>query len=161
MGYDFMSRRFWLAGELAAEVGVSTDTLRHYERKGVLPCPRRSSNGYRQYPPETIERVKTVRRALAVGFTLDELAEILGERDRGGMPCRHVFNLANEKLAAVETQLAELAQLRDQLESIIFDWKGRLESMPENGRAELLNAIPGGAATKNTNPSPKFKKRKS
>jgi DNA-binding transcriptional MerR regulator len=84
------SQAFWLAGEHAKAVGVSTDTLRHYERKGVLPRPKRSPNGYRQYPQASLDRVLIVRQALAVGFTLDELAQIFGERDRGGAPCRKV-----------------------------------------------------------------------
>ena len=62
---------FLRAGEVATLSGVSTDTLRHYERKKVLQKPRRGANGYRLYPAETPERVKLVQRALAVGFTLD------------------------------------------------------------------------------------------
>ena len=73
-------QEFLRAGELARASGVSTDTLRHYERKGVLPAPRRSPNGYREYPAEALARVLLVRRALAVGFTLDELAQILRAR---------------------------------------------------------------------------------
>ena len=63
---------FIRAGELAKAAGVSTDTLRHYERKGLLQRPRQAANGYRQYPPEALDRVLVVWRALAVGFTLDE-----------------------------------------------------------------------------------------
>src|SRR5438270_264036 len=92
-------QKFWMAGELAREAGVSTDTLRHYERKKVLPRPGRSSNGYRMYPHSALERVALVRRALAFGFTLDELALVLAERDSGGLPCQKVLRLAAEKLA--------------------------------------------------------------
>ena len=74
--------------ELAQLTGVSTDTLRHYERKGVLGIPARSQGGYRLYPPEAVGRVRLVRRALAIGFTLHDLAAVLSERDRGGAPCR-------------------------------------------------------------------------
>lgn len=87
---NFTTRTSWLAGELAAAVGVSTDTLRHYERKGVLPRPGRTANGYRHYPETALERVSMIRQALAVGFTLDELAAILNERDNGGLPCKKV-----------------------------------------------------------------------
>lgn len=65
--------------------------MRHYERKGVLAVPRRSRNGYREYPAEALERVRLVRRALAVGFTLDALARILKERARGRAPAIHRF----------------------------------------------------------------------
>ena len=62
------------AGELAQLAEVSTDTLRHYERKGLLAAPRRSVNGYREYPKSALGRVRLVRRALEIGFTLDVAA---------------------------------------------------------------------------------------
>src|SRR5215213_2862435 len=93
------------SGELARLAGVSTDTLRHYERKGVLAKPRRDANGYRAYGPEAVERVRLVRRALSVGFTLDELARILKERATCRAPCRSVRELAAAKLAEVEERL--------------------------------------------------------
>ncbi|HEY0172366.1 MAG TPA: heavy metal-responsive transcriptional regulator, partial [Pyrinomonadaceae bacterium] len=114
------------AGELARAVGVSTDTLRHYERKGVLGRPRRSANGYREYPPGALARVLLVRRALAFGFTLDELARVLRTRERGGAPCREVRALASGKLAEVEARLAGLLELRDELRAIINEWDSRL-----------------------------------
>ena len=72
LGGVLVDRDYSLAGELAHRVGVSTDTLRHYERKGVLPRPRRGANGYRMYPASAVDRVTLIRRALAVGFTLDD-----------------------------------------------------------------------------------------
>ena len=96
------------SGELSRLAGVSSDTLRHYERKGVLERPRRSSNGYRRYPSDALQRVQLIRGALSVGFTLDELATILNVRDRGGAPCEEVRNLAVQKLANIETQLRDL-----------------------------------------------------
>ena len=72
------------SGQLADLAGVSRDTLRHYERKGVLPRALRGQNGYRQYAPEALQRVQLVRRALSVGFTLDELSKVLKVRDAGG-----------------------------------------------------------------------------
>jgi DNA-binding transcriptional MerR regulator len=90
--------------ELARLTGVSTDTARHYERKGVLGLPTRSDSGYRRYPPEAMARVRLVRRALTIGFTLDELASVLSERDRGGAPCRKVRTLVTERLAELETR---------------------------------------------------------
>lgn len=70
-------------GELARLAGVSTDSVRHYERKGVIARPVRAANGYHLYPQSTLPRVQLVRRALAVGFTLDELARVLAIRERG------------------------------------------------------------------------------
>src|SRR5215213_5475046 len=103
-----LSLEGFLSGELARLAGVSTDTLRHYERKGVLPVARRLNNGYRKYPADSLDRVRLVRRALAVGFTLDELARFLKARDRGQAPCREVRALAEEKLADLESRLKEM-----------------------------------------------------
>ncbi len=114
------------SGELAGLAGVSSDTLRHYERKGVLARPRRSCNGYRQYPAEALQRVQLVRRALSVGFTLDELSTILKVRDRGGAPCQEVRTLAAKKLSNIESQLSHLTKLREELRTTLRDWDVRL-----------------------------------
>jgi DNA-binding transcriptional MerR regulator len=131
------------AGELARAAGVSTDTLRHYERKGVLGAPRRSANGYREYPPDALARVMLVRRALAFGFTLDELARVLRTRERGGAPCREVRTLAAGKLADVETRLAELLELREELRAILGEWDSRLAGATDGARAGLLESLAG------------------
>lgn len=131
------------SGELARAAGVSTDTLRHYERKGVLARPRRAPNGYRLYPPEALAGVRLVRRALAVGFTLDELAAILRERGGGRPPCRRVRELAAQKLAAVEERLGELASLRDELQAILRRWDERLARAGDGARAGLLEELSG------------------
>lgn len=132
------------AGELARAAGVSTDTLRHYERKGVLPRPRRDTNGYRQYPPEALDRVLLVRRALAVGFTLDELARVLSVRDRGAAPCREVRALAAAKLAEIEERLAELTELRGELRATLNEWDERLARTSDGSRAGLLESLDAG-----------------
>jgi DNA-binding transcriptional MerR regulator len=129
------------AGELARAAGVSTDTLRHYERKGVLSKPHRSRNGYREYPTEALARVLLVRRALAFGFTLDELASVLRARERGGAPCREVRTLAAAKLAGVEARLRELAILRDELRATLEEWDSRLSKTAKGGRAGLLESL--------------------
>jgi MerR family mercuric resistance operon transcriptional regulator len=136
-------KAFLYSTELARLAGVSTDTLRHYERRGLVPRPPRSSNGYRQYPLETAERVRVVQRALAVGFSLDELARILGERDKGKAPCREVQALAQLKLADVERRIAELEALRIELQLILQDWELRLMETEPGGRANLLDSLTG------------------
>lgn len=129
------------SGEIARRAGVSTDTLRHYERKGLLGKPRRLENGYRAYPPEALDRVLIIQRALAVGFTLDELATLLRARDRGQHPCRDVRALAERKLHDVERQLEDLARFRDGLEQLLRDWDGRLAKRTGDGPARLLESI--------------------
>lgn len=132
------------AGELARRAGVSTDTLRHYERKGVLARPLRGANGYRQYSPSALERVQLVRRALAVGFTLDELARVLRVRDQNGAPCSEVRALAAAKLAQVETRLRDLTDLRKELRAVLEDWDTRLAQRGPGQRAHLLESLGAG-----------------
>jgi DNA-binding transcriptional MerR regulator len=138
------TEKFLSAGELAKATGVSTDTLRHYERRGVLPRPRRAANGYRQYPPAALARVLLVRRALSVGFTLKELARVLSVRDGGAAPCKEVRELAAAKLAGVEERLAQMVELRDELRATLQEWDGRLSKTPDGGRAGLLESLAAG-----------------
>ena len=70
------------SGELAALAKVSRDTLRYYERQGLLAAAQRADNGYRRYPPEALARVRLIRGAMGIGFTIGELREILSARDR-------------------------------------------------------------------------------
>jgi len=149
------------SGELADLAGVSRDTLRHYERKGVLPRPLRSHNAYRQYPPEALQRVQLVRRALSVGFTLDELAKVLKVRDAGGAPCEEVRRLAAQKLLDVQDQLRELTKLRDDLQDTLSDWDARLARRAKGKRVNLLESLSGDSKpAKRSNNSIKRKKEK-
>jgi DNA-binding transcriptional MerR regulator len=129
------------SGELADLAGDSRETLRHYERKRVLPRPLLGHNSYRQYPPEALPRVQLVRRALSVGFTLDELAKVLKVRDAGGAPCQEVRRLAAQKLLNVQDQLRELTELRDELQKTLRDWDSRLSRRAVGKRANLLESL--------------------
>lgn len=129
------------SGQLARECGISTDTLRHYEQIGVLPRPKRTASGYREYPPEAVQRVRLVRRALGIGFTLEELAGILKVRDTGGFPCREVRALAEIKLEQVISRIDDLCDLRDHMRSVLENWDKRLSETPRGARAGLLEAL--------------------
>ena len=132
----------WLGPrDLARASGVSTDTLRHYERLGLICETKRTASGYRRYPPEVIERVHVVRRALAMGFSLKDLAEAFGQRERGGVPCQRVRALVDERLAALEDRLRDLAALRDEMRRLIQEWDARLAATPKGHRARLLDML--------------------
>ncbi len=141
MRHNTPKQAYLRSGELARLAGVSTDTLRHYERKGLLVRPRRSANGYREYPASALDRVRLVRNALGIGFTLDELARILEVRDRGGAPCQQVRALAGTKLTDVETQLGELTALRDRLHRLLKNWDALLAKNSLRERAGLLESL--------------------
>lgn len=88
-------------------------------------------------------RVRLVRRAVALGFTLDELAGIVKERDRGGAPCSAVRALAAEKLVLLEGRVAELREACDRLRGVLTRWDALLARTPKGGRAALLDALEG------------------
>jgi len=128
-------------GEVARECGVSVDTVRHYEAKGVIGAAPRDGSGYRHYGADVIERVRLVRRALKLGFTLDELCRIFRRRAEGKPPCREVRALAGRKLHDVDARIAELIALRDSLASTIETWDQRLSVTAEDEAAHLLEDL--------------------
>ena len=131
------------SAELARLAEVSPDTLRHYEAKGLLQRPRRSTNGYREYPMEALARVRLVRRAVSLGFSLEELARIIKVRDEGGAPCREVRAIAAAKLAMLEERVSELQRACDRLRSVLDRWDDLLDKTPKGKRAALLDALEG------------------
>jgi MerR family mercuric resistance operon transcriptional regulator len=108
-----------LIGELADLVGLPSQTIRFYERRGLLPQPRREANGYRTYDEATAVRVQFIRAAQAAGLTLVEIRGIVELRDHGTAPCSHVTTLLHSKLDAVRARQQELAALESELEKLI------------------------------------------
>jgi len=129
------------SGELARTASISTDTLRHYERLGLLPAPKRTGGNYRVYAAEAVQRVRLIRNALAMGFSLKELSRIIKIRDDGGAPCREVRQMAEEKVAALGRQIDELATYREHLRRVLSDWDERLSRTGKSERARLLEAL--------------------
>jgi DNA-binding transcriptional MerR regulator len=131
------------SGQLARLAGVSSDTLRHYERLGILPRPQRTNGGYRMFPQSALGRVQTVQRALQLGFSLKELSEILNTRDNGGVPCRRVLELTEEKLRSVGRQIQELRRTQNYMRKLLRDWRRKLNHTPPGTKAMLLHSIVG------------------
>lgn len=127
-------------GRLASLCGVSPDTIRHYERLGLIHAVR-GDNGYRRFPHETVGRVQLIRRALAIGFSLAELTRILGRRDAGEVPCRGVHAMAQAKLADLDARIAELIAMRAELASILEEWNERLAATRDGQPALLLEGL--------------------
>ncbi len=124
-------------GELAHKADVNIDTVRYYERQGLLPEPQRLRSGYRQYASGDVSRLRFVRRAKALGFRLQEIRDLLElsshrERDMAGMK-----TAAMEKLDDVEQKLTELTRIRDGLKILVASCPGHgaLEQCP------ILNAL--------------------
>lgn len=138
---DHAKAAYLSPGDVARLTGVSTDTLRHYETRGVLPAPSRSPAGYRRYPPETVARVQLIQRALRIGFSIDNLMTVYRQRDRGGAPCQRVHRLVAERLEQLDRQIAELADLRRDLSALLAQWTERLAATPPGRQARLLDML--------------------
>lgn len=99
-------------GEVAARAGVSIDTMRFYERRGVLPPPERTASGYRTYDASTVDRLVLARRLQALGFTLDEVIDALRAHDEGGATCASERWRLDAVLARIDSQIKDLQDLR-------------------------------------------------
>jgi DNA-binding transcriptional MerR regulator len=105
-------------GELAAELGLNPKTIRYYESIDLLPPPRRTAARYRLYGEADRQRLRFIRKARAIGLSLEEIRRILVIRQQGEQPCAHVLDLLDRKLASVEQQLRALEDFRDELVSL-------------------------------------------
>jgi DNA-binding transcriptional MerR regulator len=114
-------------GELAAFTGTTPEAIRYYERVGVLPHPARQGAGrYRRYGAPDVERLNFVRRARELGFSLDEVRDLLGLTDQPDRPCAEVDELARAHLVAVNEKIGQLTALRSELERVIGACQGGL-----------------------------------
>lgn len=113
-----------LIGELANRAGVNVQTVRYYERRGLLPDPRRRGTGYRAYTEGTLHRLRFIKRAQELGFTLAEIESLLGLRLRGSTTAAHVKARAEEKVAEIEKKIADLARIRDALKHLSGQCRG-------------------------------------
>ena len=102
-------------GEIAKRAGVTVDTVRFYERVGVLPAPARTESGYRDYEPETVERIQLTRELQGIGFTLSDAVDALAAHDAGGATCESERWRLQAALDRVDARLAELTALRGRI----------------------------------------------
>ncbi|HZI33535.1 MAG TPA: heavy metal-responsive transcriptional regulator [Candidatus Binatia bacterium] len=110
-------------GKLAARAGVGVQTLHYYERLGLLPKPNRSTGNYRLYPPATLRRVEFIKKCQTLGFTLEEIKEILGLRGQGRSPCRCVADVGKKHLQELDARIAVLQEFRRALAAIVPKWE--------------------------------------
>jgi len=122
-------------GELARQTGVPIDTVRYYERNGLLSPVTRSASGYRRYGPAEFQRLRFIRRAKTLGFSLDDIRQLLALSDQRNVA--KVKRAAQTKLDDIEQRIAELERIRSGLMALIA-------ACPGHGRAEacpILNAL--------------------
>jgi MerR family Zn(II)-responsive transcriptional regulator of zntA len=105
-------------GEVAERAGITVDTLRYYEKLGVLPRARRTSSGLRQYGEEVLKQVRFIQEAQALGLTLSDVRQLVGDQGRVGRDrCRKVRDLLSARLEDVDTKLAQLRSFRQTLQA--------------------------------------------
>lgn len=105
-------------GELAAESGVTTKTIRFWEAEGLLADPARTPSGYRDYDPDTVDRLSFIRHAQRAGLTLAEIRQVLAISDTGEPPCGHVTDLIRRHRTDVDERMRELAETRSLLDRL-------------------------------------------
>jgi DNA-binding transcriptional MerR regulator len=126
--------------DVARATGVSTDTLRHYERKGLLPRVTRTAAGYRQHSAATVERVLLIQRALVVGFSLADLKRVLAV-EIAVVRRASAFGLVEERLEQLNRRIDALVALRHELRSLLTEWDSRLAKTRKGERALLLDTL--------------------
>lgn len=110
-------------GAVARRAQVGVETLRYYERLGLLGSPRRTDSGYRIYSEGIFARLDFIRKAQAMGFTLEEIGRIIQDSEKGQSPCAEVRRIARRKLDELDRRLKQLRQYRNELAQTLTDWE--------------------------------------
>ena len=119
-----MARDGLLIGEVMKHSGASRKALRLYEAAGILPVARRTPAGYRIYGTDALELLGFVRQAQHLGFTLDEIKDIVSIKRAGQAPCQHVRDLIRRKAEELDQRLSDLTEVRDGLRTLLNSWRG-------------------------------------
>ncbi len=128
-------------GELAAQSGMTTKTIRYYESAGLMPAPARTPSGYRDYDPEAAGRLRFIRAGQSVGLSLGEIREVLAFRDRGDAPCEHVASLIDQHATDLAERIAALEEMRSDLERLA---KRARKVRPSTSGGGFCHIIEGG-----------------
>lgn len=127
-------------GQLAAQAGVNIETVRYYERRGLVPEPARTTAGYRRYEPDAIARLRFIKRAQQLGFTLHEIEELLTLRVRSAATCETVGTKTREKQALVRRKIRELQAMERTLARLA----SACEAGRQTGECPILHALEDG-----------------
>jgi DNA-binding transcriptional MerR regulator len=135
-------------GELAKRTALSIDAIRFYERRNLLPTPSRSTGRFRLYTPEAIERLRFMRRMQGLGFSLQEIKELMGVRADRAHACSAVRQFLKTKLADVAVRIQELQQLETELKADLRKCNRALQQ--QRGKTCACPVLEGEERTKNT-----------
>jgi len=121
-----------IASEVAKSAGVSADVVRYYSRIGLINPSRNPDNGYRIYTPQDANRVRFIRKAKWLGFTLKDVKTILGEADSGHSPCGEVRRIISERILENQQRLEHLHEIHERMEKAMAFWALQSDSSPGN-----------------------------
>lgn len=119
MSIEVESHRGMRVSELGAAVGVGPDTIRYYERVGLLPPPERTPAGYRRYHADAVDRLRFIQGAQRLGLRLDGIRDLLAIRDTGTCPCEPASELLGRRLEEVDAEIARLSALRAEMAAML------------------------------------------
>ncbi len=112
-------------GQVAKRTGITVETVRFYEKQGLIAAPQRSDSGYRQYSPETVKRLQFIQHAKEVGFTLKDIGDLLALRREPGTSCADIKLSAMQKIEEVDQKIRDLKRIRDALHRMAMKCSGR------------------------------------
>jgi MerR family copper efflux transcriptional regulator len=144
-------------GTLAERSSVGVETIRFYERQGLLPKPARTVSGYRSYPHDAVERVRFIRRAKELGFTLEEIGELLALKVSHGKSCESVRQRALNKVTDIDRKVKDLRKMRRALDALVQRCSGH-EGMDDCTILDALSHGPTAPARSRVNGSSKCPK---
>ncbi len=127
-------------GETAAQSGVSVDTVRYYERLKLLPPAARSSSGFRFFPSETVERIRFIKQAQEMGFSLEEIKQLFSTGG-GANQCRAVQEFLSKKLSELEAKIEQMRNFKTVLSRHLTDCENELEARGEESACPVLTTI--------------------
>lgn len=109
-------------GEVSKKTGVGIEALRFYEKSGILDRPDRTYSGYRMYPAEVIERIAFIKQAQLLGFSLDEIGQLIGQKKKGESPCLEARDIIRRRLGDLNEKIDQLVQHRDEVTEALKEW---------------------------------------
>jgi DNA-binding transcriptional MerR regulator len=115
-------------GEVAKQTGVGIETLRFYEKSGLLDRPSRTASGYRVYDSAILDRLAFIKKAQVLGFTLDEIRELIDHKRAGENPCGHVRAKVKSRLAELDERIRQMTLYREELAAELKQWERKRES---------------------------------
>ena len=130
-----MREESYTVGRLAKKAGVNVETIRYYQRRGLLPIPASSPGSVRRYSGKHLERLRFIKRSQQLGFTLDEAGELMALSEGNG--CSVACGVAERRLADVERKIADLAAIQQSLRRLV----GRCHENPPEAPCPLVEAI--------------------